>query len=584
MKKWLILVVGLFILIYLPTIPQDFFSLDDNALIFIPQLGSKSLMGLRSLFLPGYHVDYYPLRDLSYLLDIYLGDFKPWAFRVQNLCWALSVFFMLLGLAKIWQKPLGLSLAIASFWLLHPIHLETVVWISARKDLIALGGALASFYFFVRYYQKPGLISAASVICCLLVSFLSKASFILYPFVIFIGILLLDRKKIFLPAVMVLIATVCACLQSWIYADVNDMSLSLKLGDRLLLSTAGLGKMMAGLILPWINVLETENNLQWLGHNRFYVRVGFAVWILWAGCFVFSVHKKKQVQSLWLMALLALYLPISGLIFPHRHFYSVRYIEPVFLCLIVWAISAINSVSFLKGQKSLLALVFLCVYSAGFLIVNANDWSSALDIRKKSLMSSPKNAALKLEYFLELEKHIYARGSLVEPHMRAEFLEMQKWSVQNCEDVNHVPTYCANYLRFRTEQALDQNNKELAWSNLQKLNQATSHGSMYRKAFAAMNLDWQMRFLSVAEIHDTWPSEVSANASPRLRLMYWAWLCFKKEQALAQERSSFYLKRSLLERSDFKNKIQNFSGSSEKQAKLHACLGPEFFHVNERVF
>src|SRR5204862_4836172 len=69
---------------------------------------------------------------------------------------ALLLFILLLQLtARLWS-----SAFVAAVFAIHPLHVESVAWISERKD------ALSGLFFFltllayVRYTRKPGLVRA----------------------------------------------------------------------------------------------------------------------------------------------------------------------------------------------------------------------------------------------------------------------------------------------------------------------------------------------------------------------------------------------------------------------------------------
>src|SRR4051812_21513949 len=82
-KKWTLIAnifTGLFLIIaYLPALSAPLFSTDDQSLLMIPQFQPPiTFETIRTLFKVGAHIDYYPIRDLSYLIDKVMWP-KSWA-------------------------------------------------------------------------------------------------------------------------------------------------------------------------------------------------------------------------------------------------------------------------------------------------------------------------------------------------------------------------------------------------------------------------------------------------------------------------------------------------------------------------
>ena len=101
--------------------------------------------------------EYLPLRDLSYVVDLNLFGLDPAAFRIHNLilygltCGAVWWFVWglvgLLGGRAESARPWVAALSTAIF-ALHPAHVESVIWIAGRKDVLSgLFGVLSLALF-----------------------------------------------------------------------------------------------------------------------------------------------------------------------------------------------------------------------------------------------------------------------------------------------------------------------------------------------------------------------------------------------------------------------------------------------------
>lgn len=133
-----------------------------------------------------YHAhNYHPLTMLSYMVDYSVWGTNPVGYHLQNLLWhvaagtALYSIFLRLKIEPFVAACLVLVFAV------HPQRVESVVWISERKDVMC---AALYLFAFERY------LTACTT---------DKARFIL-PFAIWVAALLSKAMAITLPAILVL--------------------------------------------------------------------------------------------------------------------------------------------------------------------------------------------------------------------------------------------------------------------------------------------------------------------------------------------------------------------------------------------
>ena len=101
--KWWLPGFCFLLLIYAPGIPEPFFIIDDQLLIQAPQIQHFSLAALKSIFTLGNNVDFYPLRDLSYVLDwSWGGDLaaNSTSVRLQNFFWFFASVLLIFGILR----------------------------------------------------------------------------------------------------------------------------------------------------------------------------------------------------------------------------------------------------------------------------------------------------------------------------------------------------------------------------------------------------------------------------------------------------------------------------------------------------
>jgi hypothetical protein len=141
-----ILLICLSLAPYAGTLDHGYVNIDDPyTIVDYPLLRELSWETLPELFRvqrrPGV-VEYMPLKDLSYAIDMaILGESAP-SLRPQQLFWyAICVLLFWLWLRRIGMEHAWL---IALLFGLHPAHVESVTWLSGRKDLLSGAFMLAA--------------------------------------------------------------------------------------------------------------------------------------------------------------------------------------------------------------------------------------------------------------------------------------------------------------------------------------------------------------------------------------------------------------------------------------------------------
>ena len=94
---------------------------------------------------------------LSHMLDCQLFGLEPGRQRVTNLFLhivnALLLFIVLRRMTgQLWQ-----SAFVAALFALHPLHVESVAWISERKDVLSAFFWMLTMLAYVRYAEVRGL-------------------------------------------------------------------------------------------------------------------------------------------------------------------------------------------------------------------------------------------------------------------------------------------------------------------------------------------------------------------------------------------------------------------------------------------
>lgn len=187
-------------LVYLPSARYGFVSFDD--LRYVPgntAIRSIDAAFIKLIFTTVIASNWHPLTIFSYALDYSLWGNAPSGYHIENIVWhsanAALVFFLAVRLfAARGFKGAGAAYAALSAALvfgLHPTHVESVSWVSERKDVLSGFFFILSVLAYLGYAgpapgKKP-LYYLASLLCFVLAA-LAKPMAVTLPVVL----LLLD--------------------------------------------------------------------------------------------------------------------------------------------------------------------------------------------------------------------------------------------------------------------------------------------------------------------------------------------------------------------------------------------------------
>ena len=137
---------------YLQTLCFDFVLYDDDDYVTTNTMVQQGLSwpGFCWAFAgTGHAANWHPLTWLSHMCDVSLFGSNPGAMHAVNLVLhagsATVLFLLLLRLTGSWTA----ALIAASFWALHPLRVESVAWISQRKDVLSTFLGLSAMWCYL---------------------------------------------------------------------------------------------------------------------------------------------------------------------------------------------------------------------------------------------------------------------------------------------------------------------------------------------------------------------------------------------------------------------------------------------------
>lgn len=171
-------------------IQNGFVDYDDDDYVFLnPHVSAGlSLENVRWAFTTGHAANYHPLTWLSHMMDVSIWQLEPRGHHITNVVLhALNSLLVFLLLVRMTQRA-PKAWAVGLIFAVHPLHVESVAWISERKDLLCAFFVLLTMLAYTRYATRRTVTDYAILAMAVLCALLSKPMAVTLPFVL----LLLD--------------------------------------------------------------------------------------------------------------------------------------------------------------------------------------------------------------------------------------------------------------------------------------------------------------------------------------------------------------------------------------------------------
>lgn len=176
--------------LYFPALHFEFLHWDDNEYVTRNALvqGGLSWAGIKVAFTTFQYCDYHPLTMLSLMLDRTL--FGRWAggFHLTSVLFHVANVVLLLGIMRRLLPGRWSGFFVALLFAIHPLHVESVAWVSERKDVLSIFFGLLAIRSYLQFAQRSRRSSYLAAVTYFAASLLSKGTLITLP----CGLLLID--------------------------------------------------------------------------------------------------------------------------------------------------------------------------------------------------------------------------------------------------------------------------------------------------------------------------------------------------------------------------------------------------------
>src|SRR5438094_2591948 len=177
-------------LVFGQTVRYDFVNYDDNEYVYANPAITSGLtpQGITYAFSGRHARNWHPLTTLSHMLDCQLWGVRAGGHHLTNLVLHTIAVILLFVVLKQMTGAIWQSTFVAALFAIHPLRVESVAWISERKDVLSAIFFMLTLGAYFHYARSPSLGRYVTMSIVFALGVLSKSMLVTVPFIL----LLLD--------------------------------------------------------------------------------------------------------------------------------------------------------------------------------------------------------------------------------------------------------------------------------------------------------------------------------------------------------------------------------------------------------
>ena len=384
--------------VYAPVLHFGFINFDDPDYVLnnAHVAGGLTTDGVRWALTSLDSANWHPLTWLSHMLDVQLYGMDGGMHHLTSVLLHILNALLLFGLMYRMTGFFGRSLFVAGVFAVHPLHVESVAWISERKDVLSALFFLLTLWAYVAFTKRRSLGSYLLVVLLFALGLMAKPMLVTLPFVLLLldfwplqrmewkgGMLLrLVKEKIPLFALTVCSIWVTLLAQQPAMAPQQQVALSLRISNAVVSYLAYIGKAVWPLNLAYFYPLKLSIPA---------LEVAFGVVVL-LGVTILALRWSRRAGYFmvgWLWYVITL-IPVIGLVKVGDQAMADRYmyIPLIGLSLVVaWGVPEllgrwrpIERALPALAAVALLACAWLASAQVAYWNSNLSLWQHALDV------------------------------------------------------------------------------------------------------------------------------------------------------------------------------------------------------------
>ncbi len=372
---------------YHDALNNGFLTMWDTQAYVINNANIKALNwdNIQWMFTSFYMSNWHPLTWLSHALDYAWFGLEPKGHHLVSLiihCFnSVLLFFLVMALMfSRWahNKILLVAGISATFFGIHPQHVESVVWIAERKDVLCLFFILLALLFYVFYVRTARLSWYLSTLLCFILALLAKPMAVTFPVILLlmdvyplnrisqqrISMLVVEKIPFFIFTLFSVIITVMAQHHGGAISSLDNLDLQIRLLNAFNSLVFYLSKFIFPIGLSPFYPLD----------KSFYESYPslipvIACFLITVVCGYFWTKKKYYWLMAWLFYLVTL-SPVIGIIQVGIQAAADRYVYlPTIPLYILLAIGIVNNLYNKKVLKIIKLGIVFCLFFVGVMLI-----------------------------------------------------------------------------------------------------------------------------------------------------------------------------------------------------------------------
>jgi tetratricopeptide (TPR) repeat protein len=170
---------------YWPALHCGFINFDDPAYVTAnPAVQSGvNWHGLRWALTTGHSANWHPLTWVSHMIDVQLYGLNPRGHHLTSILFHAANSVLLFLVLNDMTRATGRSAFVAAIFALHPLRVESVAWISERKDVLSAFFALLAIWTYFRFQMSKSKVLYALALLFFALGLAAKPMLVTLPFV-----------------------------------------------------------------------------------------------------------------------------------------------------------------------------------------------------------------------------------------------------------------------------------------------------------------------------------------------------------------------------------------------------------------
>ena len=193
---YLVIIIVTAIIAYIPSLNNDFVNWDD--IIYVmnnDMIKSITFENFSKIWSSVWMGNYHPVTLLSFAFDYHLFQMTSHGYHYHNLILHLvNTILVYFFCYHLFAKNTTIASIVALLFAIHPMHVESVAWISERKDLLYTLYYILALISYVFYCTRKKIGYFLLALLFFVISLLSKAQAVTLPLILLLIDYYLSRK------------------------------------------------------------------------------------------------------------------------------------------------------------------------------------------------------------------------------------------------------------------------------------------------------------------------------------------------------------------------------------------------------